>query len=226
MKTAPAENRRGAAGPEPRKRACKEAGPEEVSESITENAVTLADHVVAVAISFIVPRAPRTVRELMRRWEKPILKATIPGAGGRRPTKAMLDSAKEAVLRFFTLEEARGKQSAVVKAFYLASGEPALHFDWAGACRRVRMASFDMRQEVDSWNECLAMTSGETNAVCEIFVCGTKKVTLSALTSLICHEALHNLARRTRQGNPFLSEDTEHVGMALLGDPQLVHMVD
>ena len=48
-------------------------------------------------------------------------------------------------------------------------------------------------------------------------------MTQRALTSVLCHEALHNLARRQRVGNPFLAEDTEHIAMALLGDPQLVH---
>ena len=48
-------------------------------------------------------------------------------------------------------------------------------------------------------------------------------MTQRALTSVLCHEALHNLARRVRVGNPFLAEDTEHIAMALLGDPQLVH---
>lgn len=49
-------------------------------------------------------------------------------------------------------------------------------------------------------------------------------MTQRALNSVLCHEALHNLARRTgRPGNPFLAEDTEHMAMALLGDPQLVH---
>ena len=49
-------------------------------------------------------------------------------------------------------------------------------------------------------------------------------MTQRALTSVLCHEALHNLCRRHgRPGNPFLAEDTEHMAMALLGDPQLVH---
>ena len=67
------------------------------------------------------------------------------------------------------------------------------------------------------------MNSGDSNSSSEIFICGSKYMTQKALTSILCHEALHNLAKRTRRGNPFLKEDTEHVAMALLGDPQLVH---
>lgn len=113
----------------------------------------------------------------------------------------------------------------MVKAFYLATGEAHLRFDWAGAMGRVRRAKFDLLQEVNKWDDCLAMTSGDTNASSEIYVCGTKRITLRSLSSLVCHESLHNLARRTRRGNSFLAEDLEHVAMALLGDPQLVHEV-
>ena len=98
-----------------------------------------------------------------------------------------------------------------------------MRFDWPAAMARVRRACFDYRQEIDLWTECFAMSSGDSNALSEIYVCGTKKVTLRALTSLICHEGMHNFARRVRPGNSFLSEDTEHIAMALIGDPQLVH---
>ncbi|CAK0828949.1 unnamed protein product, partial [Prorocentrum cordatum] len=107
-------------------------------------------------------------------------------------------------------------------AFLLASNETSLRFDWERARARVRNARFDMKQKVDSWDECLAISSGDTNFLTEIFVCGTKRATLKALTSLVCHEGLHNLAMRRRRGNPYLSEGTEHLAMALLGDPQLV----
>mmetsp|Transcript_89314 Transcript_89314/g.257632 ORF Transcript_89314/g.257632 Transcript_89314/m.257632 type:complete len:255 (-) Transcript_89314:72-836(-) len=204
---------------------------EAVSVSVTESATPLSDDVVAAALSLALrrrPCAPKTgqVRELMRLWAKPILKTRIPGAASANPTLATLDAAKQSVLRFYAREEAQGDQSDVAKAFYLATGERRLRFDWASARRRVLGASFDMDCKVDTWTDCLAMTSGVTNACSEIYICGTKKVTKRALTSLLCHEGLHNLARRTRPGNSFLSEDIEHMAMALLGDPQLVHHVD
>jgi len=193
------------------------------SGSITETAKQLGDDMVANALSDFLPWTPQALLCIMRQWAKPILKARIPGVAGRVPSDAMLSAAKQAVLRFFAHEALLGDQSDVAKAFYLASRESRLRFDWESAMARVRRAKFDRRQEIDCWDECLAMTSGDTNAMSEIYVCGTKKITLRALTSLVCHEGLHNLARRTRPGNSFLSEDLEHMAMALIGDPQLVH---
>mmetsp|Transcript_31421 Transcript_31421/g.90129 ORF Transcript_31421/g.90129 Transcript_31421/m.90129 type:complete len:230 (+) Transcript_31421:102-791(+) len=211
-KAVPDRRRRGAKG--------SEAG---AAASITETARTLGDKAVAEALAQVLPWRAQMLRGVMRRWSKPILKAKIPGIAGRVPSETMLQAAKHTVLRFYAREAALGERSVVAKAFYLASGEPQLRFDWATAMARVRRAKLDRRQQIDRWDECLAMTSGDTNALSEIYVCGTKKITLRALTSLICHEGLHNLARRTRQGNSFLSEDLEHMAMALVGDPQLVH---
>mmetsp|Transcript_63854 Transcript_63854/g.118708 ORF Transcript_63854/g.118708 Transcript_63854/m.118708 type:complete len:221 (-) Transcript_63854:112-774(-) len=181
----------------------------------------LSDKAVAVALSNLMMLDVVTVDGLMRVWHKPILRAQIPGSFGRVPSKVMLDRAKTSVIRFLSAEEARGPDSHVVQAFYLATGEPELRFEWEWAKRRVQQARLDRRRAVDSWADCLAMCSGEKNSVSEIYVCGTRRITLRALTSLICHEGLHNLARRTRRGNPFLSEEVEHVAMALIGDPQL-----
>mmetsp|Transcript_29757 Transcript_29757/g.68520 ORF Transcript_29757/g.68520 Transcript_29757/m.68520 type:complete len:221 (+) Transcript_29757:49-711(+) len=181
----------------------------------------LSDRTVALALSNLMMLDVVTVDGLMRIWHKPILRAQIPGLLGRVPSKAMLDKAKNSVIRFLSAEEARGHDSHVVQAFYLATGEPELRFEWEWAKQRVQQARLDRRRAVDSWADCLAMCSGEKNSATEIYICGTRRITLRALTSLICHEALHNLARRTRRGNPFLSEEVEHVAMALIGDPQL-----
>jgi len=194
-----------------------------MNPSITEKAVALQDHFVAEALSDFIPRRPGVLLNLMRRWEKPILKAKIPGKARHRPSRCMLAAAKRRVLRFYAHEAALGDRSDIAKAFRLASGEHQLRLDWDRAMKCVRKARYDNRQEIDEWDECLAMSSGESNLSCEIFVCGTKKMTLRALTSLICHEGLHNLARRTRPGNTFLAEDIEHMAMALVGDPQLIH---
>jgi hypothetical protein len=181
----------------------------------------LGDGIVALALADILGLTEASVRTLMRQWSKPILKVPIPGTGGRVPSQAMLATAKAAVIRFFEDEEALGSRSHVSKAFYLASREGHLNFAWDRAKQRVRRAKLDSRGRIDSWKDCLAMVSGDSNTTSEIYVCGTRKVTLAALTSLICHEGLHNLARRTRRGNPFLGEDTEHIAMAMVGDPQL-----
>lgn len=181
----------------------------------------LGDNIVALALADILGLPESTVRSHMRRWEKPILKVPIPGTGGRVPSQAMLAAAKAAVIGFFEGEEALGARSHVSKAFHLASRESHLTFAWDRAKQRVQRAKLDSLGRIDSWKDCLAMVSGDSNTTSEIYVCGTRKVTLAALTSLICHEGLHNLARRTRRGNPFLGEDTEHIAMAMIGDPQL-----
>jgi len=221
-KAAPCDRNRPSAGSGSKRKAVPIDRRGSQSSSITEKTAAIQDHLVAGALSEFIPRRPGELFDLMRRWEKPILKVTIPGHAGRRPTGCVLAAAKRKVLRFFAQEAALGDRSDVAKAFRLASGEERLRLDWDSAMRRVQRARYDHRQEIDSWDECLAMTSGDSNLSCEIFVCGTKKITLRALTSVICHEGLHNLARRTRPGNTFLSEDIEHMAMALLGDPQLI----
>jgi len=182
----------------------------------------VSDNVVSGALSDILKLPECSVRNLMRRWKKSILKTSIPGRNGRCPTQAMLASAKAAVVRFLDEEEALGPRSHVVQAFHLASGECGLQFVWSWAKQRVRRTKLDCLGEIDSWRDCYAMVSGSSNAECEIYVCGTRKLSPQALASLICHESLHNLARRMRKGNPFLGEDMEHIAMALVGDPQLV----
>jgi len=200
----------------------------ECRSSVTENAVPLSADVVSKALAELLSRRPSNIRSLMQRWEKVILNTAIPGPTMFRqmPTKEMLASATRKVLKFYAQEEALGEESHVAKAFYVASGEKKLRFDWPIAMARIKRASFDMHQEIDDWEECFAMGSGETNSTIEIYVCGTKAITLSALTSVLCHEGLHNMARRVRPGNSYLAEDMEHIAMALLGDPQLVHVSD
>jgi len=179
------------------------------------------DMTVAAALADIVGQPTASVFALMKYWEQPILKAPLPGIRGRVPDEQMLHAAKKAVIRFFDMEEAKEKASQVTQAFRLVTGEASLRFAWADAKRSIKRAKLDSKRKIDSWEQCLAMQSGDTNATCEIYICGTRKLTLRAMKSLLCHEGLHNLARRTRPGNPYLSEDLEHVAMALLGDPQL-----
>lgn len=179
------------------------------------------DWTVALGVSKIVNQPVAAVYTIMKYWEKPILKAPIPGVGGRVPDESMLNSARKAAIRFIEAEAAKDEASHVVQAFRLVTGETGLHFAWEHAKNRISRAKLDCSRAIDSWEQCLAMQSGETNATSEIYVCGTRRITLRALTSLICHEGLHNLARRTRPGNPYLSEELEHLAMALLGDPQL-----
>lgn len=203
---------------------CKAAASATKEKGNPVRGICFDDLTVAGAISDLLHmQRPSAVYNRMRMWEKPILKVPIPGpaARARKPSQQMLNAAKRAVLNFYKEEEALGARSDVAKAFHMASREQRLRFEWADACRRVKGARLDCKQKVDTWSGCLAMNTGSTCADCEIYVCGTRPITLCALTSLLCHEGLHNLARRTRQGNPYLAEDTEHIAMALIGDPQI-----
>lgn len=155
---------------------------------------------------------------------RPIFTVPIPGNPRRQsgmPTKAMLDQAIKRVIKFYNNEEKLGERSAVYQALMIASAEEKLSFDWDAARKRVSGAKFDKRKEVDQWKDCLAMSHGDSQGEVEIAICGTRKMTLNALTAVLCHEGLHNLARRTRPGQKYLSSETEHVAMALMGDPQL-----
>lgn len=214
-----------------KRKALRDRGPKKDRSKVevTDQAIALSDTEVAEALADVLPApllTPSHVLNVMQKFKQPLLKAKIPGRSGRIPTKDMLQIAKKKVLSFLEREEAKEAKdstSDLIRAFQLASGELVLRFDWSFAKQRVKYASFDRKRKVDKWDECLAMTSGDSNATSEIFICGTKFMTQRALNSVLCHEALHNLARRTRKGNPFLAEDTEHMAMALLGDPQLVH---
>merc|ERR1712216_517850 len=139
---------------------------------------------------------------------KKILRQDIPGfKGKRRVTPAMFAKAQREVLRFYKREERKGASSHIAKAFQLASGENKLRFCWPDAVRRIIEARLDYRLKVDgwSWGSNYAMTSGDTNATGKIYVSGRRRLNQKALTSLLCHEGLHNLAKRDRPGNPWLS---------------------
>lgn len=137
------------------------------------------------------------------------------------PTEKMLRMAKKKVLKFYRKEEKLGERSAVHHAFMLASGEEELTFNWEAAKERVRGATYDRKKKVDKWEDCLAMSHGDSQGEVEIGICGHKPMTQGALTALLCHEGLHNMATRKRPGQKYLSSEIEHVAMALMGDPQL-----
>lgn len=184
----------------------------------------MADEAVALALSDVMKFPLQTVASLMELMQKPILKAPMPGENPQLPCKAMMDVAKAEVIKFLEVEEALGVDSHLVGAFHIASGEVNLFFDWDLAKSRVRNARLDRRRAIDPWITGLAMLvwGGDTlPAQNGIWLCGTRKLSQGALTSLICHEALHNMVRRLRPGYKWLSEETEHVAMAFLGDPQL-----
>jgi len=187
-----------------------------------------SDDWVATWLADSLSKRKKTVLKLLRCWQKPILKQDIPGFKGKRHvTPGMFANAQREVLRFYAREERKGNKSHVVQAFRLASGEKKLRFCWSEAVRRVKEAKLDFRQKVDgwSWGRNYAMTSGDTNATGVIYISGHRRVNKECLTSLICHEGLHNFVKRDRVGNPWLSCDVEHQAMALLGDPQLPAVV-
>jgi hypothetical protein len=167
---------------------------------------------------------PETVCYFYENLCRSIFTVPIPGnprGHTGRPTKKMLDQAIKAVIKFYDTEEALGERSAIYQSFMIASAEKELSFDWNAARRRVSQAKFDVKKQVDKWEDCLAMSHGDSQGEVEIAVCGTKPMTITALTALLCHEGLHNFAKRTRPGQRYLSAEIEHVAMALMGDPQL-----
>jgi len=163
-----------------------------------------------------------TVLSLVEKLAHPILaKVQIPGRARGPPTRAMLQKAKRTVIQFYEEQKALGKKSRVYQAFRLASGEKELAFYWDKGIKRVKEAYYDKKYEIDNWDDVYAMTNGDTLADIELVVCGTRPLTLKALTALVCHEGMHCLAQRKRRGQVYLSDDIEHVAMALLGDPQI-----
>lgn len=162
------------------------------------------------------------ILSIVRKLAHPILVVKIPGATKKkRPSNAMLQKAKRTVVQFYKEQQALGTRGSVYKAFLIASKEKELDFYWDKAIQRVEEAYYDKKHEIDDWEDVYAMTNGDTRSDIELVVCGTRPLTLPALTALICHEGMHCLARRTRPGQVFLSDDIEHVAMALLGDPQI-----
>lgn len=189
-----------------------------------ENTVRLVhgvDELVWLSMKIQLP--PEMICKIYRVLCRGIFTVSIPGWPRRKtlPTEKMMKLAKRKVLNFYEREQKLGERSAVYHAFMLASREEKLTFDWEIAKERVRGAKYDRNKKVDKWEDCLAMSHGESQGEVEIGVCGHKPMTLKALTALICHEGLHNMARRTRPGQKYLSAEIEHVAMALMGDPQL-----
>jgi hypothetical protein len=202
----------------------KQAKKPKVQQPIPEDTVRLVhgvDELVWLSTKLQLP--PEMICQIYRVLCRRIFTVYIPGWPRRRinPTEKMLKIAKKKVLKFYSCEEKAGERSAVRHAFMLASGEEELNFDWEAAKERVRGATYDRRCKVDKWEDCLAMSHGDSQGEVEIGICGHRPMTQQALTALLCHEGLHNMARRTRPGQKYLSTEIEHLAMALMGDPQL-----
>merc|ERR1719399_1844979 len=193
-----------------------------LSQPIPENTVRLVHGVdELVWLSMKVKLPPEMICKIYRVLCRAIFTVHIPGWPRKKslPTEKMLRIAKKRVLRFYEREEKLGERSAIVHAMTLASNEEELTFDWEAAKRRVKGAKYDRNKKVDKWEDCLAMSHGDSQGEVEIGVCGHKPMTQGALTALLCHEGLHNMARRKRPGQKYLSAEIEHVAMALMGDP-------
>lgn len=162
------------------------------------------------------------ILSMVRKLAHPILaRVQIPGPSRKPPSNDMLQKAKRTVVQFFEQQKALGTESIVYKAFCIATKEKELVIDWDKGIQRVKDAYYDRKYQIDSWEDVYAMARGATRSRVQLVVCGTKPLTQRALTALVCHEGMHCLARRKRQGQVFLSDDFEHVAMALLGDPQI-----
>jgi len=193
-------------------------------QPVPENTVRLVHGAEALVwLSLKTHLDPEMICKIYRVLCRSIFTVNIPGWPRRKtlPTEKMLKLAKKKVLKFYNREQKCGQRSAIVHAFTLASGEEDLFFDWETAKERVKGAAYDRKKKVDKWEDCLAMAHGDSQGEVEIAVCGHKPMTQQALTALICHEGLHNMARRTRPGQKYLSAEIEHIAMAFMGDPQL-----
>jgi len=134
---------------------------------------------------------------------------------GQKANKTMLERAKRKIIKELTRQQQAypGVPSPLEQAFMDASQESFLSFDYDGMKSLVRNARFgDSRDEFlvddDAYND-------NTNIVLNQNIPFVE----SEISRTLLHECLHNTVERAgKPGNPQLSEKTEHVAMALLGD--------
>lgn len=140
-------------------------------------------------------------------------------SGQRKASTAMLVRAKKAVLKELHRQERLGqvmkKPSRLEQAFLDASQETCLAFDYDRMRRLVSKASF----RKDSRRAGFAQHDYAFNDSVQIVVNGSVPLVEKQLRSILMHECLHNTVERDgKPGNPTLSEEIEHLAMALLGD--------
>jgi len=144
--------------------------------------------------------------------------------GNRSPTKfkhrgkrsgcpRLLKVAKKKVFDYLGVLEKQvlaDKISPFERAWFEASGENKLNFNFAGMREDVNSARYgykDFEEDDLGWNDGASILIN-------------KKYPLRQrdLEHLLLHEAMHGNITRARQGHVFMNEDMEHLAMALLGD--------
>jgi len=132
----------------------------------------------------------------------------------RKGSIAMLKRAKK--ISFNELDRIEkqvnaGGMSRFEKAWYDASGETSLKFDFGAMKESVMNAKFgtkDLQEGEDfAWNDGL-------QTVIDSRVLWTQ----SLLVQTLLHESFHHTVTRNRSGPPNLNDNIEHLAMALLGD--------
>jgi len=135
----------------------------------------------------------------------------------QKGSEAMLQRAKQRVLKELSRQQTQGlyKTSNLEQAFLDATGETNLSFDYESMKKLIRNARFgDSNQQ-----KCFASDDDAFNDNVEIIVNRKRPFVERELASTLLHECLHNTVLRCgKPGNPQLSEKTEHMAMALLGD--------
>jgi len=129
----------------------------------------------------------------------------------------MLQRAKKKVLKELSRQQELGiySPSPLEQAFLDATNETFLTIDYGWMKQLVRTARFSNPTEqerfmpdVDAWNDNVEIILNSDKLFVESNICQT-----------LLHECLHNTVERAgKPGNPQLSEQTEHMAMALLGD--------
>jgi len=139
------------------------------------------------------------------------------GEKAQKGSEAMLKRAKQRVLKELSRQQALGiyKTSNLEQAFLDATGETNLTFDYESMKKLIRNARFgDASQQ-----ECFASDDDAFNDNVEIILNRKRSFVEREIACTLLHECLHNTVFRCgKPGNPWLSEQTEHTAMALLGD--------
>lgn len=134
----------------------------------------------------------------------------------QRKQKASQSALKRAKLKVCTildrleLEVYRDKISPFEKAWFEASGENKLNFDFGGMREDVNNAVYGIK---DLSKDDLAHNDGLQIYINKHYPCSQGE-----LEQILMHECLHHNITRATKGMTGLSDDIEHLAMALLGD--------
>lgn len=138
------------------------------------------------------------------------------------PSPSMLKKAQEAVFAEIARQEKQskrgkttGRRSGMERMFYLATGEEELFVD------------FDMMRKLVKETKLYKFTGDDRHDmgymdpnINRIKINSGHRMTIYDITVTLMHECMHNTIKRVgRPGNPEISEATEHLAMALCGDP-------